>query len=74
MEQHKERHELNHTGETPYSCRFCDRKFSWENSKVIHEKTHTGEKAFTCRFCDKHFTLLIYKKRHENRKHSTCLW
>ena len=36
-------HERVHTGEKPYACKYCDRKFRQSNAAKIHERTHTGD-------------------------------
>ena len=61
----KRQHELVHTGEKPYSCTYCDKKFTQSHSLKSHERTHKGEKPFACDYCDKTFSQSQYAKKHE---------
>ncbi len=45
-----------HTGEQPYQCTKCDRKFSHISSKKKHERTHVGEKLYSSTECKKKFS------------------
>ncbi|KAJ1121695.1 hypothetical protein NDU88_000214, partial [Pleurodeles waltl] len=44
-----------HTGEKPYPCTECDKKFSVKKSLTDHQKIHTGEKPYQCIECGKSF-------------------
>lgn len=49
-----------HTGEKPFACQICDRRFARSDKLAIHMRTHTGEKPYVCSICGRAFAQVIF--------------
>ena len=40
-----------HTGEKPYMCSICDRRFARKSDLKTHQATHSDQRNFICLLC-----------------------
>lgn len=58
-----------HTGELPFECSKCQRKFRVRKNLVVHFRQHTGEKPYHCQQCDHYFTSSGNYHKHMKCRH-----
>ncbi|EDW26093.1 GL15426 [Drosophila persimilis] len=53
-----------HTGERPFECAYCEKKYSRKAQLDEHTATHTGDRPFECLVCEKKFIRKIHLAEH----------
>ena len=60
-----------HTGEKPYKCSICDRRFADLSTCKKHQRVHDGQKPYECDLCGKRFSqsgnMLRHREGHDRK-------
>ncbi|XP_039640385.1 zinc finger protein 271-like [Perca fluviatilis] len=64
------------TGQKPFGCNVCEKRFSYKSVLQKHMRVHTGEKPFGCNVCVKRFSyksvLQTHMRVHTGEKPFGC--
>ncbi|RMB95981.1 hypothetical protein DUI87_27567 [Hirundo rustica rustica] len=69
-------HQKFHTGERPYECPKCQKRFQTSSNLLKHQRIHTEERPFHCPDCRKGFkhnsNLIRHRRIHTGERPYEC--
>ncbi|KFD67285.1 hypothetical protein M514_05058 [Trichuris suis] len=62
-------HYRTHTGELPFPCTFCEKRFRTTSALSVHTRCHTGERPYVCSVCGYRCITKRNLDRHYHNNH-----